>query len=429
MRYPFVLLVIFFFITPQIIGQKITFKKSDLRVKEPHKKDEVVDQTKDFNVNLDSDKDSVNCTLIISKESTLDTNYFKIITTSNIKFLDKKSLIKIKIVEDTHSDKDHYLILKLNDKNNEQIAMDTFWVENTYPFTAELPENNPEWNDGKRADIFIGTNFDFIDSKVTLTDWYGGVRLFLPNITNLGTNNSKNPNWGFAGGIYHNKSLSNFGNGQQEPTVNSYYRVSNNYLNTNGDTLYTLRYDTLRVKSTSEINNWGFYFSPIYQISHYVSPKQDFVTNIFLGLHTEVIRRNYNVTFSNDTLGFRTETVNDTTFHKHRSQQFNFIRQNETFSFYDAYFGLTLPIQFLWKDILEAKITPGVGIGSAGNSGRTINVLKYYMFQFDLLAKLGGLSLNIGGEIRGYFPNQSPIITAYLGTAFSISKIKDFLTK
>ena len=68
------------------------------------------------------------------------------------------------------------------------------------------------------------------------------------------------------------------------------------------------------------------------------------------------------------------------------------------------------------------------GFGTAGYSKSGNSFFSFYLIQFDLLAKLGGLSLNIGGEIRGYYPNEPPIISAYLGTSFSISKLKDFVT-
>ncbi|MEI9911355.1 MAG: hypothetical protein WDO71_17855 [Bacteroidota bacterium] len=63
----------------------------------------------------------------------------------------------------------------------------------------------------------------------------------------------------------------------------------------------------------------------------------------------------------------------------------------------------------------------------ASRTGRQSRMVLFS--QFDLLAKLGGLRLNLGGEVRGYFPNNSPTFTAYIGTAFSIQKLADFVSK
>jgi hypothetical protein len=83
------------------------------------------------------------------------------------------------------------------------------------------------------------------------------------------------------------------------------------------------------------------------------------------------------------------------------------------------------------------KINPCLELGSRGYSSQVITKADeqrkkspgFYLVQFDLLARLGGIRVNIGGEVRGYFPNENPIITSYLGTAFSIQKLVDFVTK
>lgn len=333
-----------------------------------------------------------------------------------------------------------YVVLSANyknDKNESKQVKDTLFIKNTYPFKATETNDYTDWNDGKRAEIFIGTNFDFINNKVTTSDWYGGARVFLPGITDLRFNkdkSSKIARWGLSAGIYHAKSLSNFGNTFNDSFPAVYNRVTGFFSDTiNGIPTPTadLRSDTMNTKIKTEINNWGLYFTPMYLLSRYESSDGKFVTNILVGLHTEVIRRNRTISYSFDSIGSKTvrAPVN------RLPRALNLSPKTENTTFYDGYFGLSLPIQFLWKDIMDLKINPCFGIGSAAFSsnvtkGATADkvVPKFYLIQFDLLARLGGIRLNIGGEVRGYFPNNRPIITSYLGTAFSIQKIVDFVT-
>lgn len=418
-----------------VYSQNLSFTKSTLRIDEPSQKN--APKTDTFNIELKADRlpagIKVSVEIQKSSESTYTDSLFTLITQS-IDSLISKNIIKVAILTDVWTDEDKFILLTANWTYNgeKKQIKDTLFIKNTYPFKGIAEKDYTDWNDGKRAEVFIGTNFDFINSKVTLSDWYGGARIFLPAITDLrfdANKSNRTPRFGIAGGIYHTKSLSNFGNALNNTEFTSVYGKVTGYA---ADSAF-VRYDTTKTKLNNEINNWGLYVTPLYQWSRFESSDGKYVTNIYVGGHVEVIRRNISYSYNFDTIG--------TTTIKYKTSQLPRgifpILKNNTQTFYDAYFGFSLPIQFLWKDILDMKINPCIGIGSRGYSSQVLTKVDeqrkkspgFYLVQFDLLARLGGLRLNIGGEVRGYFPNESPIITSYLGTSFSIQKLVDFVSK
>lgn len=415
--------------------QELSFTKSTLRIDEPTKKNAPKKDT--FNIEIKADKipgnEKISVLIQKSNESTYVDSLSSVIT-GRIDSLISKNIIKIAVSTDVWGDEDKYILLTANwtYKGELKQIKDTLFIKNTYPFKGITEKDYTDWNDGKRAEVFIGTNFDFINSKVTLSDWYGGARIFLPAITDLRFDKNKSnryPRFGIAGGVYHAKSLSNFGNPINNPEFTSVY---GKITDRSTDSI-SVRYDTVKNKLGNEINNWGLYIAPLYQWSRFESSDGKFITNIYLGSHIEVIRRNISYTYNFDTVG--------TTIKKYKSGEqpraiFE-LPENYNQTFYDAYFGISMPIQFLWKDILDMKINPCIGFGSRGYSTQILSKVGdtrkespgFYLVQFDLLARLGGIRLNIGGEVRGYFPNENPIITSYLGTSFSIQKLVDFVSK
>lgn len=435
MRYFFVLFATSIFYSS--FSQEITFTKSTLRIDEPSEKDKSKKET--FTVELKADKipsSSPSITIQILATSTYKSSLITL-TTSSIAAgaLKAKNSILLDIDTDPWSDEEKYILLSANwtnaDGNIKQV-IDTLFIKNTYPFKGTTEKDYTDWNDGKRAEIFIGTNFDFINNKVTLSDWYGGARIFLPSITDFRFDKGKSnrtPRFGIAGGVYHAKSLSNFGHPLNNTEFTSVYSRITAY---DGDSAF-VRSDTVKTKVGNEINNWGLYIAPLYQWSRFESSDGKFITNLYLGLHSEIIRRNISYNYTFDTLGtnnikYRIREIPRALFE---------IPRNNTLTFYDSYFGLSLPIQFLWKDILDMKINPCIGMGSRGYSSQILTKADekrkaspgFYLVQFDLLARLGGIRLNIGGEVRGYFPSENPIITSYLGTSFSVQKLVEFVTK
>jgi hypothetical protein len=409
--------------------QDVSFKKSTLNIKEPQAKDTMVKQKARVILNAKGLKNKViKADIEMGKESTYPALLINLIT-KKIDTLKEENSIEVELTTDP-SDKTNFIIFKVSYKDTadeSQLLQDTLFVENTFPYSAESPYSKKDWNDGKSAEIFIGTNFDFFD-KPTLTDWYGGVRVFLPEITNLRYKNSrKNARWGLAGGIYHSKSFSNFGNGNGD----GFTTVTNRVLNIFSDTVNgvaipkaNVQYDTLKATPKSEINNWAAYINPFYQWSKFEG--KDVITNIYVGFLAEVIRRNIHFFYDFDTLGSTQKQIPYASIRGEAGTRLTGYTQ----IYYDAYFGVTMPIQVLWKDILDLKIIPGVGIGSPGYVTKKDDPShKFYLVQYDLLIRLGGLKLNLGGEVRGYFPNQSPIFSAYLGTSFSIEKLADFISK
>jgi len=436
MRYFFLLLALL--ISYSLFSQDITFNKSTLRIDEPSDKGKTKKET--FNVEIKAEKitaPSPVITIQILSASTYNSSLVTLTTTTIAAgALKSKNSIALIIETDPWTDEEKYILLTVNWTNNAgeiQQASDTLFIKNTYPFKGTTEKDYTDWNDGKRAEIFIGTNFDFINNKVTLSDWYGGARIFLPSITDFRFDKGKTnrtPRFGIAGGIYHAKSLSNFGHPLNNMEYTSTFGRVTSY---EGDSA-NVRYDTVKTKINNEINNWGLYAAPLWQWSRFESSDGKFITNLYLGIHTEIIRRNITYSYNFDTLGSTTR--------KYRTLQLPSrgifeIPQNNTQTFYDSYFGICAPLQFLWKDILDMKINPCVGIGSRGYSSQILTKADekrkaspgFYLVQFDLLARLGGIRLNIGGEVRGYFPRENPIITSYLGTSFSVQKLVEFVTK
>ncbi len=403
------------FLTYTASTQQVKFDKSALRIKEPY--EDGKEKTEKFEITLiakDIPKDApISASIEISSESTFPTANITL-HTSNISPLEDKNTIELSIKTYVWQDEESFIVLTANYKkaSGETVQVkDTLYVENTFPYRAKAVYEK-DWKDGKRAEIFIGTNFDFINNKVTTSDWYGGARVFLPEITEMRFNKDKSSRiarWGILAGIYHAKSLSNFGNTFNDPFPTVYKRVLGMFTDTiNGIPTATtdLRSDTMNTKIKTEINNWGLYFTPMFLLSRYESNDGNFITNISVGFHTEVIRRNQTISYSFDSTGNKVERIPVS-----RLPRFlNLIPKTQKSTFYDVYFGLSLPIQFLWKDILDLKINPCFGVGPANfNSSDTTeaaaikDVPKFYLVQFDLLARLGGIRLNIGGMLEDIF--------------------------
>lgn len=405
-----------------LFSQTIEFKKSTLQINEPVGDNQEKEDS--FDIIMVASEDIKNVKVEVSNSSTHNSKKYAF-TPVTKDFKKKENTVKIRITTDAYSDKTTNVIFKISfkDKNGEsQLIQDTLFIRNTYPFTAKRIEDYTDWDDAKRADIFIGTNFDFFGEN-TLTDWHGGIRAFLPAITDLKFGNytkTKYPRFGIYGGIYHSKSFSRFGNDTNIDTAGVFTRTQGRVMDP--AIRFIVARDSLMLHTKNEINNWGAYISPIWQWTRFKSEK--FVTNAFVGFHCEVIRRNISTTYSFDTLSSRIDTLLPSQVRagdKLPPKNFKSI-------YYDAYFGASFPIQFLWKDILDLRVNPCFGYGSPGDP-TTSSSRWFYLFQFDLLATLGGLKLNLGGEIRGYFPTDNPIFSAYIGTAFSVQKLSDFIRK
>jgi hypothetical protein len=407
-------------------AQKVSFKKSTLSIREPYDAKKMAIKTDTFDVVLQAtEPDTVAITLFkISNDSKFTGGQYKLVSDSAFTLI-KSHTVQIAVTTSL-SDENGYLLLKADFRDTKgelRTSPDTLVIENSFPFKASAVTNYTDWNDGKSAEVFIGTNFDFF-GDVSMTDWYGGARVFLPSITDLKykrNGSSRDPRWGIAAGIYHSKSFSNFGNGTPDNFQNVFSRVDRLYSDTVNNVprpVADVRYDTLKVNTKIELNNWGIYLNPIYQWSSY-SGDNKFVTNLYVGGYMEVIRRNTSTTYTFDSAGSKVIKV--------PYSQANVLKpvpKPSKYTYYDAYFGVNMPIQFLWKDIMDLKINPTFGIGSPGiQYVSTTRTPWFYMFQFDLLARLGGIKVNLGGEVRGYFPNEAPVISAYIGTSFDIGKL------
>lgn len=428
------------FVSRLSTAQTLKFNKAKLTVKEPY----VEGKDKTDTILIELKTEGLNKTMHLKadpiqtgKGSSYAAGKFRILPSSaKIDSLKEKNTIELEITSDVFSDADRFIIINVNyedlkdTSHTKQQVSDTLFVTNTYPFTATAPkEYNSKWNDGKRAEIFIGTNFDFYGDN-TLTDWYGGATVFLPGITDFKYHKGKtndDARWGIHAGLYHSKSFSNFGNTSEDEYDNISRKIIRRYQDTVNNVpvpAIDFQQDSIKIKTKTEINNWAAYGGVMFQLSRYENQSEDFVTNIFVGAHAEVIRRSVSTSYIFDTLG----TVIRTTYNPTATFPNRMPRPNKE-TYYDGYFGINTPLQFLWKDIIDLKIIPCFGLGSASSFSSPGNSMPgFYLFNFDLLARLGGLRLNLGGEIRGYF-QQAPILSAYLGSSFSVSKLVDFVTK
>lgn len=419
-------------------AQTLSFKKSGKHVKEPYENENVTTQKVTLDLQVADLKKGMKLKadpIQISKNSTFPTDKVKMITTS-IDSLKEENKLEVEVSTDL-SDKDKYIVVNVNYENvsdsvpEKKQFSDTIFIDNVYPFSVAQPKEYTNWNDGKRAEIFLGTNFDFFGST-TLSDWYGGVSVFLPGITDFkfhSGGSGDRPRFGINAGLYHSKSFTNFGNMVSNDNKTILRQVVRRYTDTVNNVpipAVDYRQDTVLMKSKMEINNWGAYAGIMYQFSRFENTTDNFVTNIFVGFHAELIRRNVYTSYELDTLGSELKTSHGAG----AAIRSGYVPKDARNVYFDAYYGVNMPIQFLWKDIIDFKLIPSLGFASASyRSYQSRTVPGYYLVNFDLLARLGGLRLNLGGEIRGFFPNNDPIFSAYLGTSFSVSKLVDFISK
>lgn len=408
-------------------SQTLKFDKSSLTIKEPQ--GETDDKEESFDLILVAKDALTKVKIEAAKGSTHPKEKFTFQTVE--KDLKKgKNSIPVKVKTASYSSDDTYICLKATyaDSESETIQIeDTLFITNTVGVAGKLIKEYTTWDDSKRADIFIGTNFDFFGENV-LTDWHGGARVFLPGITDLKFSDrvkDSYPRFGLYAGLYHSKSFSNFGNDTLLSEMQEYSRPLYGFPLTSPITGMPITYavrqtDSVMTSTKNEMNNWGAYIAPMYQLSRFKT--NSFITNLFVGIHGEVIRRNISTTYMFDTLASKIDTViYSGRFFKSPPKAYKNV-------YYDSYLGISVPVQFLWKDIMELKVIPCVGYSPSDDRPQPTSKW-FYFFQFDLLARLGGISLNLGGEVRGYFRNESSIFSAYIGTAFTIQKLADFISK
>lgn len=314
-------------------------------------------------------------------------------------------------------------------------------IENTHPKTLD-DRSNPAFGELRVADVFIGMNFDLLDQKFKANDLYGGLRLFLPNVTRIAQ--KPKDRLGLMAGLYQSNSFSRVSYPSLDASESN-SRIAQRIVTSipiNGVSSSIVANDSVRVKSTSNIRNFGLYGGFLMLVNR--QPKrlvEDGIFHFHVGVYTEVIRRSVTYSFQVDTL--QSATRYDTIVNNRSGMPSREIASYPTLPtdqmYTDFYVGINFPIQYHWKDMLDMRIIPTFGVANVryNASSTSLNLAKnpvegtkqfFYMVQFDLLARLGGLAINLGGELRGY-PNVPPIMCAYLGTSFKLSKLAEFFSQ
>ena len=451
------IIVAFLFFYKCSLSQELTIVPENSTIQEPYDFKNVKISSITAKLNIKSTLPNTAQNIIYTISINSDKSNYKgetvISEGSNLNFNDKKTLDLT--IKTSLSDKDESIVLdikysyKYKDKDStiQKQNSTSILVKNAYPSLAEAGNNKLPWNELREAEMFIGKNFDFIDQKVEATDWYGGFRFFLPDVAYVGLGKNKSPSvprLGLFGGVYQSKSFSKVSYPSLESSkANGTYIferiVSDTYSSTTSFRTFLIERDSVKVTSSTGIKNLGFYGGFTFLLNKNADMDiRSSIFRIYAGVHLEFIRRNVNPTISFDTLKkkFETRTYSNRGGNLTASTYTPYPATETSTIYSDAYYGITFPIQYRWKDMLHIKLTPTFGYSNNQYKINTVllnetgNPQKFfYLVQFDALIRAGGLSVNLGTEIRGYVPRTSPIATAYLGTSFSIEKIIDFITK
>lgn len=437
-----------------VIGQEMKINPEKKEIQEPNDpaKSELSEATLKLNIesSLGAAATDIKFTVSINKEKTTYKGDLSLNPAVSSDYPATKAVTLT--LKTSKTDKNEQIVLDLKYMYKEsgvqkdaetQTSID---VINTYPALAEIPKNRLPWDEPREADVFIGTNFDFIDKKVKTSDWYGGIRLFLPDITRIGFGKNRRkiyPRIGMMAGLYQSKSFSKISfpslNGNAQELTGIYERiVQDRYLSSpTGTREFKIERDSVRFSNLNTIRNLGFYGGFTYLLNKPDVKINNSLFRIYAGTHFEVIRRNVspeNNVF--DTLNRAFESRLDTT--RGGNPNYTPYPVLNTTIYTDAYFGITFPIQYRWKDMMNVRLVPTFGYSTnqyiishdaIATPKSLVKQKWFYLVQFDMLIKAGGININLGGEIRGYFPRNVPIATAYMGTSFSIEKVIDFIAK
>lgn len=340
----------------------------------------------------------------------------------------KKISLTLEIKNDTIQEDDDFIILKIIpfDSLPQGIKIENDGIHKVRVKNASKPTGAMfiANTDLLSADfrIDIGTNFDFLD-EVDANGIYANVLAFAPYVSTIKykTKNKKESKkkkkriyvnhevgFGIMAGLYQNRSITD--STSFLPSTFTSITPIIDETTAQDDTIR--RFSRRRVETnitSSRLDNTGLYFTPMIELQS----NENF--GAFLGINMEVIRRKRRTELSYIQLSIDTIEVgpNDDPVRPRRLVERPF---SETIN-YEGFFGLKLPMIYRIKDV-DFMLIPAVGLAVNNYQDRRN---WYYGFSFTVLERNSGL--NLGGEIRGYFPAYAPLINIYLSKAFNVGAI------
>jgi hypothetical protein len=265
----------------------------------------------------------------------------------------------------------------------------------------------------------IGSAFDFLNSNLTFNKVYGEVKYCKNNLILIDNNSSRDSlHFGFELGGYTGNSLTQ--------TQKNYSTYSEEI-----DLSYKSADSISIIKKNSIYNLQNGYQQFSLNAAPYLCYTFGHHFKIGLGLRAELFRFT-NYTKLSDEINIRTDTIRlyspINSVHRLRT-----IRDSIGNTSNDGYFGLFVPISIFSRNInIRLNNTFGI-INSSGNNqlykGSNLYSTKgafFFLIETTITNPRSGISIQ--ANIRGLFPNQTPIYNVFVSKSFSIDKIYEAVT-
>ena len=175
-------------------------------------------------------------------------------------------------------------------------------------------------------------------------------------------------------------------------------------------------------------NQWTYYFNPTYRLNN---TRSDFF-NIYLSIRMEALVVSTTKSFDIDTLS--SDTSNQALTNPLFQSGKGFLLQNVSDTQTSGYFSFGIPMFLNAKDKVKIYLDPNIGIArynlayyspSEDRKNMEKHVLSqmkaFYLVRARISEQYSGLSVTIGGEIRGFLKDYAPSINAYLGIKANIA--------
>lgn len=251
--------------------------------------------------------------------------------------------------------------------------------------------------------LSIGASFDFFN-KLSATDLYGDVYVFLPNI---------GERWGFEMGIYQNRSVSvDSLNIDSLSRPRRFDQITIERFETDGMSMIRYQERAVRLnRSQVTIDNLGFYISSLYNMQF---PSEAF--SLYGNIYFELIRREF--TYKYD-VEYSDPVIREVAEELYRGDRR--ILPNARRSQLDAFIGLGVTMHFL---------TPAIEVVYNANLGYSRTSLELSEYNLIMRARIieGTTGIKLGIDYRGT-PYTSEVFTVYAAKEVSLAKIVDLFIK
>ncbi len=291
-----------------------------------------------------------------------------------------------------------------------------------------------------------GSNFDLLDG-VKANNLYAGIYMFVKDISAI----RKKQKLSFTGGVYESKS-SSLAAGSDSGII---YRDATSYsplLDTTSNSIYYRYYrDTGSVKTTTNVQSIGIFFSPHWRLSR--RSTSDYGFHMYGSFYLEMLWQRVNVDYDyantkRDSV-YRVATLGET-------YSYPFKEHKTSFDYRTQYVGLGLPI-YITEKAFSLYINDVVGLcnqrfaavhdgGLKEKRDQTIQDIMnkngltslyenpkkswnpFYLLQFRLTEESYGVVFT--GEVRGFLlKNTKPVISLSLSKKFDLADLLKAVVK